>query len=141
MENTGTQFSTILDVCEAVTLDEAAIKAERLGWPVAPEDRDWRANFQRYNGGTVSIVSWRRSEREGDGMLSYWVASGPNAHRACVFATDQSGLFEALRARFGTPNTYEGQGDNVNAFWQRAGTEISFTRVGVSRLLNLSRRG
>lgn len=138
---TGNGFSTILDVCDATTLDEAAGRGERLGWPAAPEDRAWRARFERYNGGTVRVISWRRSEREGDGLLSYWVASGPNAHRACAFTTSQPQLLEAMRGRFGTPDTFEEQGDIVSAFWQRADAEISFTRVGASSLLNLSRRG
>ena len=139
--STGVEFSTILDVCEAVTLDEATAKGERLGWPAAPEDRDWRAGFERHNGGTVQVVGWRRSEREGDGLLSYWVASGPNAHTACGFVTDQPGLMEAIRDRFGAPNTLKKQGDIVSAFWQRASAEVSFTRVGANSNLNLSRRG
>lgn len=138
--STGIEFSTILDVCEALTLDEAATKGERLGWPVASEDREWRASFERHNGGPVQIVGWRQGEREGDGLLSYWVASGPNAHRACAFSTDQPGLFESLRSRFGNPDTYEQKGDIISAFWQRVGADVSFTRVGMSSVLNLSRR-
>jgi hypothetical protein len=69
-------FTAILDVCEATSLDEATNRGGRLGWPAAPEDRDWHAGFERHNGGPVHVVGWRRTEREGDGLLSYWVASG-----------------------------------------------------------------
>ena len=85
----NTDFAAILNVREATTLDEAAGRSGRLGWPAAPEDRNWRAGFERHNVGSVRVVGWRRAEREGDGLLSYWVASGRNAHRACSFATDQ----------------------------------------------------
>lgn len=78
----GGGFAAILDVCEATTLDEAAARGGRLGWPAAAEDRDWRTRFERHNGGPVRVVGWRRSAREGDGLLSYWVVSGPNAHAA-----------------------------------------------------------
>lgn len=137
----GGGFAAILDVCEATTLDEAAIRGDRLGWPVAPEDRNWRTGFERHNGGTVRVVGWRRSARDGDGLLSYWVASGPNAHTACAFSTDEAGLLEASRDRFGAPDTFEEQDGIVSAFWRRGGSEVSFTRVGASSSLNLSRRG
>lgn len=128
-------------MCEATTLDEAAIRGGRLGWPAAPEDRQWRAGFERYNGGTVRVVGWRRGAREGDGLLSYRVASGPNAHAACTFSTDRPGLLEALRDRYGAPDTFEETGDIASAFWRRGGSEVSFTRVGASSGLSLSRRG
>ncbi len=131
----------ILDVCEATSVDEATNRGGRLGWPTAPRDRDWRAGFERHNGGSVQVVGWHRTEREGDGLLSYWVASGRNPHRACSFTTDQPGLLEALRDRFGTPDTFEEHGVIISAFWKRAEAEISLTQVGASSSLNLSRRG
>jgi hypothetical protein len=134
-------FSSVLDVCDAVTLDEAAARGALLGWAVAPEDRGWRTAFERHNGGTVRVVGWRRGEREGDGMLSYWAASGPSAHRACSFSTQQPGLLDALRGRFGDPETLEEQGDIVSAFWRRTEAEVSFTRVGASSGVVVSRRG
>ncbi len=134
-------LTAILDVCEATSLDEAANRGEQLGWPKAPEDRDWRAGFERHNGGPVQVVGWRRIEREGDGLLSYWVASGRHPHTACSFSTDQPGLLEALRDRFGTPDTFEEHDDIVSAFWKRGEAEISLTRVGASSSLNISRRG
>lgn len=137
----GDEFAAILDVCEATTLDDAALRGERLGWPAAPEDHDWRIGFERHNGGSVRVVGWRRGAREGDGLLSYWVASGPNAHVACAFSTDGPGLLEALRDRFGAPDTFEAQGDIVSAFWRRDGREVSFTRVGRISGLNVARRG
>ena len=136
-----TAFAAILYVCEAVTLEEAEARGERLGWPAAPDDRNWRAAFERHNGGTVRLIGWRRGGREGDGLLSYWVASGRNAHEACTFATDLPGLLEALRDRFGAPDTFDEHGEIVSAFWQRDGAEIYFTRVGKSTHVNLSRRG
>lgn len=134
------EFTAILDVCEATTLDEAAARGARLGWPAAPDDPEWRAGFERHNGGTVRIVGWRRGAREGDGLLSFWVATGPNAHTACGLATDRPGLPEALRDRFGVPDQSEDHGDIVSAFWRRGGTKVSFTRVGSASNLNLSRR-
>jgi hypothetical protein len=35
-----TGLAAILDVCEATTLDEAADRGGRLGWPAAPEDHN-----------------------------------------------------------------------------------------------------
>lgn len=137
----GSGLAVILDVCEATTLDEAAIRGGRLGWPAAPEDRDWRTNFERYNGGTVRAVGWRRGAGKSEG-LSYWVASGPNAHAACAFSTDCPGLLETLRDRLGAPDTFEEQGDIATAFWRRGGREASFTRVGArSSVTLLLRRG
>lgn len=136
----GPKFAAILDVCEARTLDEATIRGGQLGWPVAPEDRAWRTGFERHNGGTVRVAGWRRGPRDGDGLLSFWVASGPNAHTACTVAIDRPGLLEALRDRFGAPDTLDGQDDVVSAFWRRGGREIAFTRVGASTSLNLSHR-
>lgn len=127
-------------MCEATTLDAAAIRGGHLGWPALPEDRNWRAAFEQHNGGTVRVIGWRRGAREGDGVLSYWVASGPNAHVACAFLTDRRGLLEALRDRFGDADTFEVQGDIVSAFWRRGGREVSFTRVRASSTLNVSRR-
>lgn len=137
---TGSALAVILDVCESTTLDEAAVRGGHLGWPTAPEDRNWRTAFERHNGGTVRVVGWRRSAREGDGLLSYWVASGPNAHVACAYLTDQPGLLEALRDRYGAPDTFDEQGDIVSAFWRRGGREVSLNRVGASSTLNVSRR-
>jgi len=139
--STSADFAAILDVCEAISLDEATNRGGRLGWPTAPEDRDWRAGFERHNGGPVHVVGWRRAEREGDGLLSYWVASGRDPHRACSFTTDQPGLLDALRDRFGTPDTIEEHGDIVSAFWRRGEAEVSLTQVGTSSSLTLSRRG
>ncbi|MBX9932467.1 MAG: hypothetical protein K2Y56_13150 [Methylobacterium sp.] len=137
----GPGFAAILDVCEATSLEEAAIRGGRLGWPVAPEDRDWRAGFERYEGGTVRVVGWRRGARGEDGLLSYWVASGPNARTACAFSTDRPHLLGALRDRFGAPDTFEEQGDIVNAYRRRGGLEVSFTRIGASSSLSVARRG
>lgn len=134
-----TEFTAVLDVCEATTLDEAAARGIRLGWPAAAEDWNWRASFERHNGGTVRVVGWRRGEREAEGLLAFWVASGANAHTACVLATERPGLFEALRDHFGVPDQSEDRGDIVSAFWRRGGAEVSFTRVGTSSNLNLSR--
>lgn len=137
----GADLTVILDVCEATSLVEATNRAERLGWPAIPEDRDWRAGFERHNGGSVDVVGWRRGAREGDGLLSYWVASGHDPHSACSFTTDQPGLLEALRDRFGAPDTIEEHGDIVSAFWKRGEAEVSLTRIGTSGSLTISRRG
>jgi hypothetical protein len=134
-------FAAILNVCEATNLEEASIRGEHLGWLVAPEDRDWRTSFERHNGFTVRVVGWRRSVRQSDGLLSYWVASGPNAHTASAFSTDVPGLLEALRHRFGAPDTLDEQGNVVSAFLQRGRREVSFTQVGANRTFNISRRG
>lgn len=139
--DTGPGFAAILDVCEASTLQEATIRGGHLGWPAASEDRNWRTSFERHNGGTVRVVSWRRGVREGDGLLSFWVASGPSGHAACAFSTDRPGLLEALRGRFGAPDTFDEQDEIVSAFWRRGSSEVSFTRVGASSSLNISRRG
>lgn len=134
------EFATIIGVCEATTLDEAEIRGGRLGWPLAPEEDDWRAGFEKHNGGAVRVVGWRRSSGGGDERLSYWVASGPNAHTACAFSTDRPGLLEALRGRFGAPETLEEQDDIVSASWRQNGRQVSFTRVGTNSIFNLSSR-
>jgi hypothetical protein len=133
-------FSAILDVCEATSLEQAAIRGGALDWPAAPDDRDWRTSYERHNGGTVRVIGWRRGEREGDGLLAYWVATGPNAHLACSFSTDHAGLLEALCDLFGAPDTFEEEGATVSALWRRGGREVSFTRVGVNSLLSLTSR-
>lgn len=133
-------FAAVLDVCDATTLDEARMRGGQLGWPLAPEDRNWIIGFERHNGGTVRVVGWRRGAHEGDGLLSYWVASGPNAHTACAFSTDHPGLLDALRDRFGAPDTIDEHDEFVSAFWRRGSREVSFTRVATSSNVNLSRR-
>lgn len=139
----GPGYPAILDVCEAGTLEEAAIRGGRLGWPATPPEdqklRNWRTSFERHNGGTVRIVAWDRDARD---ALSYWVASGPNAHAACNFSTDRTGLLEALRDRLGPPDTSETHGVTASAFWRRGGREVSFTQVGARNAVNvLIRRG
>ena len=45
------------------------------------------------------------------------------------------------RDRFGPPDTVEEHGDMVSAFWRRGSREVSFTGVGTSSGVTLSRRG
>jgi hypothetical protein len=131
----------LMGVCLSTTLAEAAEAGDRLGWvsedPQALED--WRSGFLGYNGGPVEVIGWRQGEAEKDEALSFWVAGGVNAHRACTYsASDGKGLLAALTDRFGLPKQSDTTPIGGSAYWFSDGYEIAFTHVASSALVNIS---
>lgn len=131
----------LLGVCHATTLAEATAAGERLGWvqadPQAPED--WRSGFLSYNGGPVDVVDWRQGKAEKDEALSFWIAGGVNAHRACTYSvTDGTALLAALTDQFGVPKQSDTTPFGSSAYWSSDGYEIAFTHVASSAMVNIS---
>lgn len=132
----------ILDLCASTTIAQAATQGDALGWDRAegPRYKAWRDSFVAYNGGSVEAVSWRRGTREADGQLSFWIARGPNAHRACTYSVpDPEGLLDALTRRFGAAPGLDRQSYGAAAMWSSGGATIAYSAVGAGALLNVSR--
>lgn len=127
----------LLNICEAHTVEAASAKGDELGWKrfEAPE---WRASFIAYNGSSVDVVSWRRELANKDETLSFWIAVGPNAHRACAYSTtDPASVFDELSKRLGKPDILESfeAAEMTSAWWTQAGREVSFSKVGSSAMI------
>ena len=129
----------LLDICEAHTLEAAAVTGDELGWQRL-DDPEWRASFVAYNGGSVEVVGWRRERAGKDETLSFWVAVGPNAHRACAYSTTESAqMLSALSKRLGEPDSLEANDamEMISAWWTRGERQYSFTQVGSSAAINI----
>lgn len=131
----------LLGICQASSVAEAVQAGERLGW--MPEDPqsldDWRSGFLEYNGGPVDVVAWRRGKAEKDEALSFWIAGGVNAHRACTYSvTDGTALLAALTDQFGVPEQSDTTPFGGSAYWSSEGYEIAFTHVASSAMVNIS---
>ncbi|GEC35922.1 hypothetical protein N181_31890 [Sinorhizobium fredii USDA 205] len=125
----------LLDICGSSTVSEATTKGDALGWERMNDEQveEWRAGFLAHNGGSVDLVGWRRGEKEGDGMLSFWIAKGPNGHKACSYSvTNPAGLLDALTQRFGPPSSLDKMDFGSVAYWKHSATEVSFSQVGSS---------
>lgn len=74
----------LLDICEAPTVQAAMVKGDELGWPrlTDAETQEWRRSFVGYNGGSVEVVGWRGERSSKVELLSFWIATGLNGHRA-----------------------------------------------------------
>ncbi|MCR9058436.1 MAG: hypothetical protein NXI02_13960 [Rhodobacteraceae bacterium] len=136
----------LFDICEASTVDEAAAKGEKLGWQRMSDAQleEWRASFVGYNGGSVEVLGWQQETPGAAVSLSFWIATGPNAHKACSFSTKQPGdLLEAISERLGSPDSLNKDDalGVVSASWKRDGAEYYFSQVGSSVAVNVSRPG
>ncbi len=123
----------LFDVCGSSTIPEAAARGDRLGWQRMTDAQleDWRSSFVAYNGGSVQVLAWRRGEKDGDDTLSFWIARGPNGHRACSYSTGSpDGFLDALSERLGAPDTLDKHDFGTTAYWKRDAAEISFSQVG-----------
>jgi hypothetical protein len=134
----------LLDICTSATVPEAATKGDVLGWPRMTEaqTKSWRASFLQYNGGSVSMVGWKRPQQTGETLLSFWIATGPNAHRSCSYTSaDATGLLDALSKQLGAPASLDRSDASTSARWQHGQRETTFTQVKAgSALINVSDR-
>jgi len=134
----------LLDLCASTTVADAASKGDVLGWPrmTDAQTKSWRLSFLHFNGGSVSSVGWKRPQPAGETLLSFWIATGPNAHRACSYtATDATGLLDALTRQLGAPASLNTSEVSTSAHWQHGQREITFVQVNAgSALINISYR-
>lgn len=132
----------LLDICEAPTVQAVLVKGDELGWPrmTDAETEDWRRHFVAYNGGSVEVVGWR-DEAE---SLSFWIATGPNGHKACAYSTARpAGFLDALSKRLGAPDNLDRNDaiESTMARWTRSPVEYSFVQVGASAIINITSDG
>ncbi len=132
----------LFDICEASNVQSATTKGDALGWQRLDnaETEEWRTHFNAYNGGSVDVVGWRRDKADRTETLSFWVAVGPNAHKACAFSmTKPEGWLTALTERLGTPDNLEKNDaiENVVASWKRGALAYYFVQVGSSAVINI----
>lgn len=131
----------LFDICAAPTVQAAAVKGDELGWRRTIHDAktdEWRTNFVAYNGGSVDVVDWRREQADGIESLSFWIATGPNKHKACAYSTPMpAGLLDALSERLGKPDNLEKNDVLVSAWWKRGEIVYSFTQVGSSASITI----
>ncbi len=132
----------LLNICEAPTVRAAIVKGDELGWKrlTNAETEEWRTNFVAYNGGSVEVVGWRREQAGGGESLSFWAATGPNAHKACAYSTAMpAGFLDALSERLGAPDSLDKNDaiGSISATWTRDAIQYSFTQVGSSALINI----
>ena len=131
----------LFDICKAPSVSEAAARGDRLGWSRSDEAQldEWRQSFMRYNGGSVDVVGWKRGEAERGDSLSFWVAEGPNGHKACAYsAADASGLLEALSRHLGKPDSLDRTEVVTSAYWKTGSIEVYYSQVGAGALVNIS---
>ncbi|MGO4449118.1 hypothetical protein AB4Y96_09340 [Phyllobacterium sp. TAF24] len=131
----------LVDVCSSSTVSDASGKGDHLGWQRMSEadTHEWRTSFLAYNGGTVDAIGWRRGEGERDGSLSFWIATGPNAHKACMYSVgDPTGLLDDLTARLGTPNTLDKKDFGATASWKQGSMEGYYSQTGQSAIVSIS---
>ncbi len=127
----------LLAICEAPSVQVATIQGDKLGWQrlTDAETEEWRAQFVGYNGGSVEAVGWRRKSADQSDLLSFWIATGPNGHKACTYSTaNPVRLLDGLSARLGAPDTQnkEDAMGMISAYWKRGEVEYSFTQIGSS---------
>lgn len=127
----------LLAICEAPDVQAATVQGDKLGWQrlTEAEKKEWRTHFVGYNGGSVEAVGWRRESAGQTDSLSFWVAVGPNGHKACTYSTARpGGLLGALSARLGAPDTLDKEDaiEMISAYWKQGGVEYSFTQIGSS---------
>lgn len=132
----------LLDICAAPTVQTATMKGDELGWrrQTDTETEEWRNHFLAYNGGSVDVVGWRRDRADGAESLSFWVAVGPNGHKACAYSTARpAGLLDAMSQRLGVPDSLDKNDaiESTTASWRRGAVEYSFTQVGSSAIVNI----
>jgi hypothetical protein len=132
----------LLNICEAPTVQAAMVKGDELGWQrlTDADTEDWRRHFVAYNGGSVDVVGWRGQKADEAESLSFWVATGPNGHKACAYSTARpAGFLDALSERLGAPDSLEKNEaiESITAWWKRGAVEYSFVQVGSSAVINI----
>ncbi|WP_425960312.1 hypothetical protein [Rhizobium nepotum] len=133
----------LLDLCEVSTVQEAMVNGDKLDWQrLSNADiEEWRRSFVGYNGGSVDVVGWRHEREGGAELLSFWIAAGPNGHKACAFTTPRpTGFMDALSERLGAPDNLDKNDaiNSVTALWKRGVVDYSFVQVGASAVINIS---
>ena len=132
----------LLNICEAPTVQTAMIQGDALGWPrlTGAETEEWRRSFVAYDSGSVDVVGWRQEEAGGVESLSFWLATGPNGHKACAYSTSRPvGFLDALSERLGAPDSLDKNDaiESTTAWWRRGVVEYSFVQVGSSAVVNI----
>lgn len=132
----------LLGVCEAPTVQEAMVNGDKLDWQrlSSTDIEEWRRSFVGYNGGSVDVVGWRHEREGGVELLSFWIAAGPDGHKACAFTTPRpAGFVDALSERLGAPDNLDKNDaiESVTAAWKRGAVEYSFVQVGSSAVINI----
>lgn len=138
-----TMVDRLLDICEASTVQEAMVNGDKLEWQrLSNADiEEWRRNFVGYNGGSVDLVGWRHEREGGVELLSFWIAAGPDGHKACAFTTPRpAGFMDALSERLGAPDNLDKNDaiNSVTALWKLGAIDYSFVQVGASAVINIS---
>jgi len=131
----------LVEICGSSTIAEAAARGDTSGWGRMSDQivANWKAGFLAYNGGPVQVVGWRRSDDEKDGLLSFWIAGGPNAQKACTYMIfGQAGFLEGLEKRFGSPDGRDQYDDRITAFWKKGPQEIAFSGTSANVLVTIS---
>ncbi|CUX32727.1 conserved exported hypothetical protein [Agrobacterium tumefaciens str. CFBP 5621] len=133
----------LLTICEAPTVQEAMVGGDKLDWKrLTDADIDeWRRSFVGYNNGSVDVVGWRHEREGGAELLSFWIAAGPDGHKACAYTTSRpSGFLDALSDRLGAPDNLDKNEviESVTAGWKRGAVDYSFVQVGTSAVINIS---
>ncbi|WP_425624824.1 hypothetical protein [Agrobacterium radiobacter] len=133
----------LLIICEAPTVQTATTKGDELGWRrlTDAEAEEWRRSFVAYNGGSVDVVGWRHEKAGGAESLSFWIAIGPNEHKACAYSTPRpAGFLDALLERLGAPDNLDKNDaiESTTAWWKRGAVEYSFVQVGSSAVININ---
>lgn len=134
-------LQTVLPICMAQSMDEAEKAGAALNWHKLTEAdlADWRESFLDYNGGPLDVVGWRQGEKDTGESVSFWIAGGVNAHRACTYSTQNGeALLTALTDHFGTPESLDRLDFGTTAFWSHDGAEVMFSQVGASAMVNIS---
>ena len=132
-------MAQLFDICGSSTVGAAAAKGDGLGWRRASHAQleGWRSAFVAYLGGSVEIVGWRLGD--GDDSLSFWMAQGPNAHKACAYSTgDPARLLDALKGRLGAPANLVRYEFGATASWSVDGIEVQFSEVGSKASVTIS---
>lgn len=99
-----------------------------------------RTHFVAYNGGSVEVVGWRRDKVGEAESLSFWVAVGPNGHKACAYSTARpTGFLDAMSQQLGAPDNLDKNGaiKSITAWWKRGAVEYSFAQVGSSAIVSI----
>jgi hypothetical protein len=133
--------SQLVELCKSSTVSDAVEKGDQLGWRKMNDAdlNEWRTSFISYNGGSVDVVGWKRGEGEGDGTVAFWIAQGPNGHKACMYSVGEStGLLDDLSALLGTPQTFDKLEFGAVASWKTDSMEASFSQVSSSATVSIS---
>jgi hypothetical protein len=138
----GLTAARLIDICAAPSVEIATQMGDALGWPRLPDaqTKEWRAAFLAHNGGTVDLVGWSRDTGDAPESLSFWIATGPNGHKACTYSTQRpAGLLDELTAILGAPDSLDRNDElpRVSAVWVRASRLYTFSRLGSVALVTI----